>query len=394
MKISIFCEGLFMPKSLLALLSLFCSVKNIFDMRTKKYLDYILNPFDLLRTKKVLQVNPTAEPNRKEPEQSVISVFEYSKEKVVCSAITKIEDAFKYLHSPSNTWINIDGLRKADVEKICTHFNIHPLIAEDILSLGQRPKADEIDGLLFCLLNMLLFDEKNGSVETEQVSIILGKNFVISFQEEAETDPFNSLRDKLKIASTRVRQNGSDFLFYSLLDYIVDHYFVVMEKMGEKIELLEEDITRNSSNRSLVKINMLRKEMIVLKRSIAPVRELVNGIMRSDTDLIDEKTEKYFKDVYDHIVQAYDLSENYRDMITNLQDLYLSNVNLRMNEVMKVLAMVTCLLAPATVIGGIFGMNFETIPMLHNKWGFFISVGLMLFIPIIMISSFRKRGWF
>jgi magnesium transporter len=167
-----------------------------------------------------------------------------------------------------------------------------------------------------------------------------------------------------------------------------------MEKMGDKIELLEEDIIKNSNNRSLVKINVLRKEMIVLKRSIAPVRELVSSIMRSESELIDDKTEKYFKDVYDHIIQAYDLSENYRDMMMNLQDLYLSNVNLRMNEVMKVMAVVTCLLAPATVIGGIFGMNFDIIPLLHNKWGFFVSVALMLFIPLLMIRSFRKRGWF
>ncbi len=366
----------------------------IYKMNPSKYLDYILNPFDLLRTKKVLHVNPTAEPSRTEPEQSVISVFEYSKENVVSSNITKIEDAFKYLNSPSNTWINIDGLRKDDVEKICNHFNIHPLIAEDILSLGQRPKTDEINNLLFCLLNMLSFDEKNAAIDTEQVSIILGKNFVITFQEDAERDPFNPLREKLKMAGTKVRQNGADFLFYSLLDYIVDHYFLVMEKMGDKIELLEEDIIKNSNNRSLVKINTLRKEMIVLKRSIAPVRELVSSIMRSESELIDEKTEKYFKDVYDHIIQAYDLSENYRDMMMNLQDLYLSNVNLRMNEVMKVMAVVTCLLAPATVIGGIFGMNFDIIPLLHNKWGFFVSVALMLFIPLLMIRSFRKRGWF
>jgi magnesium transporter len=375
------------------LLSLFNS-ENFFNMNPSKYLDYILNPFDLLRTKKVLHVNPTAEPIRQEPEQSVISVFEYSKENVVCSNIAKIEDAYKYLHSPSNTWINIDGLRKDDVEKICAHFNIHPLIAEDILSLGQRPKTDEINNLLFCLLNMLSFDEKNAVIDTEQVSIILGKNFVITFQEDAERDPFNPLRDKLKMTNTKVRQNGADFLFYSLLDYIVDHYFLVMEKMGDKIELLEEDIIKNSNNRSLVKINVLRKEMIVLKRSIAPVRELVSSIMRSESELIDDRTEKYFKDVYDHIIQAYDLSENYRDMMMNLQDLYLSNVNLRMNEVMKVMAVVTCLLAPATVIGGIFGMNFDIIPLLHNKWGFFVSVALMLFIPLLMIRSFKKRGWF
>ncbi len=363
-------------------------------MNPSKYLDYILNPMELLRTKKVLKVNPTAEPTRTEPEQSLISVFDYNKEIVKQYEVKQVEETYQYLDTETITWINTDGLRKDNVEKICSHFNIHPLIAEDILSIGQRPKTDEMDGIIFCLLNMLSFDVKNASLETEQVSIILGKNFVISFQEDALRDPFNSLREKLKISGSKVRQNGADFLFYSLLDYIVDHYFLVMEKMGEKIELLEEDIIKHSNSRSLVRINTLRKEMIVLKRSIAPVRELIGGILRSESDLIDDRTEKYFKDVYDHIIQAYDLSENYRDMIMTLQDLYLSNVNLRMNEVMKVMAVVTCLLAPATVIGGIFGMNFDIIPLLHNKWGFFVSVGLMLFIPLFMIRSFRKRGWF
>jgi magnesium transporter len=363
-------------------------------MHPKQYLDYILNPMELLRTKKVLHVNPTVEPSREEPTSPVISVYDFNKETLANHKINKIEETYQYLKTDTITWINIDGLRKDDVEKICSHFCIHPLIAEDILSLGQRPKTDEIDGLVFCLLNMLSFDEKNIGVETEQVSIILGKNFVISFQEDAERDPFNALREKLKIAGSKVRQNGADFLFYSLLDYIVDHYFVVMEKMGEKIELLEEDIIKNSTNRSLVKINTLRKEMIVLKRSIAPVRELIGGILRSDSELIDDKTEKYFKDVYDHIIQAYDLSENYRDMIITLQDLYLSNVNLRMNEVMKVMAIVTCLLAPATVIGGIFGMNFENVKWLHNNSTFIIAACAMVGIPIIMIRIFKKRGWF
>ena len=324
----------------------------------------------------------------------IITVFEYDKEKMTCHKLKKVEEAYKFLKSPILKWINIDGLRKEDVENVCHHFGIHPLIAEDILSIGQRPKMDEIDGLMYCLLNMLSFNEKISGVETEQVSIILGNNFVISFQEDPFRDPFKPLREKLKIAGSKVRQNNADFLFYSLLDYIVDYYFIVMEKMGVKIELLEEDIIKNSNNRSLVKINMIRKEMILLKRSIAPVRELISGILRSESDLNEEKTEKYFKDVYDHIIQANDLSENYRDMMMNMQDLYLSNVNLRMNEVMKMMAVVTCLLAPATVIGGIFGMNFDIIPLMHNTWGFFISVGLMLIIPIIMIRSFRKRGWF
>ena len=167
-----------------------------------------------------------------------------------------------------------------------------------------------------------------------------------------------------------------------------------MEKLGEKIEVLEEDIIRNANKRTLAKINMLRKEMIILKRSISPVRELVNGILRSESDLIEERTEKYFKDVYDHIIQANDLAENYRDMMMNLQDLYLSNVNLKMNEVMKVMAVVTCLLAPATVIGGIFGMNFDVIPFAHNTTGFYSIVGLMVFIPLLMLYIFKRRGWF
>jgi magnesium transporter len=205
---------------------------------------------------------------------------------------------------------------------------------------------------------------------------------------------FNPLRDKLQFRSNKIRQSGTDYLFYSLIDMIVDNYFLVMEKLSEKIEILEEDIIRHPNNRSLAKINQLRKEMIVLKRNIAPVRDMVNGILRSESPLIQERTEKYFKDIYDHIVQANDLAENYRDMMMNLHDLYLSNVNLKMNEVMKVMAIVTCLLAPATVIGGIFGMNFENVPLLRNHWGFWFAMGAMLLIPIWMIGAFKKRGWF
>jgi magnesium transporter len=363
-------------------------------MQPQKYLSYILSPLELLRTKKVLQVNPTVAPVRKEQSAVKIFVYDYNTTHYFEEQITALPDCFKYISSQNITWLNVDGLRKDDVEKICNHYGIHALILEDILSLGQRPKMDDIDGLVFCLLNMLYFNEKESSVEIEQISIVLGKNFVISFQEDAERDVFNPLREKLRIGSSRIRQSGADFLFYALIDMIVDNYYLVMEKLGDRIENLEEDIIRNANTRSLAKINMLRKEMIVLKRSIAPVREMVNGILRSDNELIEEKTERYFKDVYDHIIQANDLAENYRDMMMNLQDLYLSNVNLKMNEVMKVMAVVTCLLAPATVIGGIFGMNFESIPLLHNKWGFLISVCLMLFIPLLMMRLFKKRGWF
>jgi len=241
---------------------------------------------------------------------------------------------------------------------------------------------------------MLYFNEEGNCVEGEQISIVLGKDFVITFQEDATRDVFNPLREKIKVAGSKIRQSGADYLFYSLIDMIVDNYFLVMEKLGERIEALEEDIIRRADTRTLSKINMLRKEMIVLKRNVSPVREVINGILRSESNLVDDKTEKYFKDVYDHIIQANELAENYRDMMMTLQDLYLNNVNLKMNEVMKVMAVVTCLLAPATVIGGIFGMNFTRIPWLHNDYGFFIAVGLMLVVPVWMVFVFKRKGWF
>ena len=191
-----------------------------------------------------------------------------------------------------------------------------------------------------------------------------------------------------------MRQSKGDYLLYSMIDLIVDNYFSVMELLSDEIELLEEELVRRSTKRSLAKINMVRKELIVLKRNIAPVRDLVNGIIRSESDLLEDRTTKYFKDIYDHISQAQDLSENYRDMMMSMQGLYINNVNLKMNEVMKVMAVVTCLMAPATVIGGIFGMNFDVIPFAHQRLGFYSTVGAMLMIPMIMLIIFKRRGWF
>ncbi|HTL07727.1 MAG TPA: magnesium/cobalt transporter CorA [Chitinophagaceae bacterium] len=365
-------------------------------MQQNKYLRYLGVPalFGTERTKEILSVNPTAAPEREEPENVVVSIFDYTAENVEERKLESVEACFVYKETPGVAWINIDGLRKPDVEAICNHFQVHPLVIEDILSINQRPKMDEVEGILFCLLNMLYYNEKNRTVETEQISIVLGEHFVLSFQEDASRDVFDPLRNKIKIAKSQVRQRGADYLLYAMLDMIVDNYYLVMEKLGEQIELVEEEVIRNSDTRSLAKTNQLRKELIVLKRNIAPVRELVNGFIRSDSDLLEDRTTKYFKDVYDHIVQAFDLTENYRDMMISMQDLYINNVNLRMNEVMKVMAIVTCLMAPATVIGGIFGMNFDKIPYLHNDYGFFIAVILMLAIPVLMLRAFRKRGWF
>ena len=365
-------------------------------MNSNKYLKYLnpLSVFDTKRTRTIFQVNPTVIPERVEAEEIKVTIFDYSPESFKEVQLSQVKDAFPFKESKNVSWINVDGIRKADVEAIAKHFGFHFLIVEDIMSVSQRPKMDEIENVLFCLLNMLYFNEQTGAVETEQISIVLGKDFIVSFQEDANRDVFNSIREKLRINHTKLRLSGADYLCYAMLDMIVDHYYSVMEKLGDRIEILEERIIRSSNTRSLAEINSLRKELIVLKRNVSPVRDLINGFIRSDSDLLEEKTTKYFKDILDHITQANELAESYRDMMMNLQDLYLSYVNLKSNDVMKVMAVVTCLLAPATVIGGIFGMNFDKIPYLHHQYGFFIAVGLMLIIPVWMVLIFRKRGWF
>jgi magnesium transporter len=365
-------------------------------IKPEKYLRYLvpINLFSTRRTREILNQNPTIIPLREDSTDVKITVYDYTVSSFQVYEPERVEDCFQFLHSPSISWINIDGIRKSDVETLCNYFGVHPLIQEDILSINQRPKMDEIDNVLFCLLNMLYYNGEKQAVEQEQISIVVGKNFVLSFQEDASRDVFNSLREKLKINNSRIRNGGADYLCYTMLDLIVDHYFLVMEKLGDRIEELEEEVVRNSNQLSLAKINLLRKELIVLKRNITPVRDLVNGFIRSDSDLLDDRNTKYFKDVHDHIIQANDLTETYRDMMINMHDLYINNINLKMNEVMKVMAIVTCLLAPATVIGGIFGMNFDIIPYTHYPWGFYLAVSLMLLIPVWMLFIFRKRGWF
>lgn len=350
--------------------------------------------FGSQRTKEILSVNPTVIPVREEASEIRVFVYDYDADNITEFESNKVDDCFSYKHSNKLSWINIDGLRKNDVERVCQHFEIHPLLVEDILSVNQRPKMDEVEDVMFCLLNMLYYNNEKKTVEAEQISIVLGKDFVISFQEDASRDVFNPLRQKLKLPKSQIRARSADYLCYSMIDLIVDNYFLVMERVGDEIEALEEELIRKTSTRSLIKINRLRKELIVLKRNIAPVRDMVGAIIRSESELLDDRTTKYFKDVYDHIVQAFDLSENYRDMMMNMQELHINNVNVKLNEVMKVMAIVTCLLAPATVIGGIFGMNFDIIPYAHHQWGFYFAVGLMLLIPLWMLWVFKKRGWF
>ena len=364
-------------------------------MRAKKLFQQLITPIiNPRRTKEIFNYNPAALQQRTDAANTRFYVYNYNASSEAHCELISFADTIPYANNGKISWINMDGLSKSNVEGISGLFHIHPLLTEDILSIGQRPKFDEIEGVLFCLLNMLYWNEHKCAVEQEQISIVLGNNFVITFQEDADRDVFNLVRDKLQQNNSKLRQRGADYLCYSLIDIIVDHYFVVIEKLGDKIEGLEGEIIQSANKVTLAKLNNFKKELIVLKRNVSPVRDLLNALIKSETELMDDQINKYLKDVHDHILQANDIVENYRDIMSSMQDLYISQVNLKMNEAMKVMAIVTCLLAPATVIGGIFGMNFEVIPITHQRWGFYITVGAMLIIGLIMLRIFKKRDWF
>ncbi len=306
------------------------------------------------------------------------------------------EGSCKVFHKNGRTtWINVDGLVAADVERLCAHYGVHALLAEDIMSRNERPKMEETEGVIFCVLPMMFFsDSVHGCVELEQVSIVLGKDFILSFQEEATRDVFEPIRKHLRDAESKLRHRSPDYLVYNLLDVIVDSYFDVLEKLADRLEALEDTLIRTQTNVQLARISALRSDVTTLRRAVLPVRELVAHFVRSDSELLDERNEKYFRDVLDHTIQANDFVDSHRDMLMNLQDLYMNQINLRMNEVMKTFTLLATLMAPATVIGGIFGMNFTHMPLLHARYGVDVAVAAMLIIPVLMIIWFKRRGWF
>lgn len=339
--------------------------------------------------------NPTDVTLRQDAERSVITAYVYDEQSVKKHLLQEVEACKQLLEGTKKVWINIDGLRRSDVAQICKEFAIHQLIEEDIISVDQRPKSDIFDDFVFCLLYQLYLGKNDfNELKREQVSMVLGKNFVLTFQEEATRDAFGDIRKRLESPQSKIRQNGSDFLYYSLVDAIVDDYFTTMDAYGEKLEKGESQLIRTNAQMRMSYILFLRKELLLFRRTIFPARDVISSLNKNENALFKEKTLRYLKDVYDHILQAVEMVENYREGMSNLQDLHMNMANLKMNESMKVMAVVTCLLAPATVIGGIFGMNFSRIPLLHDPYGFAVAVALMLLIPIWMVFIFRKRGWF
>jgi len=326
-------------------------------------------------------------------EKVKIRILDYDEAQFEEKEAKNIEESFPFKDKPTVTWINIDGLHEVEIiEKLGSHFGLHPLLLEDILNTDQRPKMEDYGEYIFVVLKMIYPGEKKDEIEAEQVSLIFGSNFVISFQEH-EGDVFNPIRDRIRSNKGRIRKAGADYLTYALLDAIVDNYFLILENAGEKIEDTEQQLATNPSPETLQYVREMKNEMIFLRKSIWPLRELINGLERSESPLIHESTGAYLRDVYDHTIQIIDTIESYRDMISGMVDLYLSSISNKMNEVMKVLTIFASIFIPLTFIAGIYGMNFEFMPELKWHWAYFALLGFMLLVGISLVFYFRRKKW-
>ena len=331
---------------------------------------------------------------RQRIEKSKISVIDYDESQFTEQDLSTVEACFLFKDKPTVTWINIEGIHQTDIlEKIGSCYNLHPLVMEDILNTEQRPKIENYQDYLYIVLRMLYYDDAANAVSSEQISLVVGKNYVISFQEGIEGDVFGHLRELLRNEKGRVRRQGADYLVYSLIDAIVDNYFSVLEKLGEKIEVLEEKLVTNPTAETLHQIHYLKREMIYLRKAVWPLREVISGFERVDTTLIMDSTRIYFRDVYDHTIQVIDTVETYRDMISGMLDIYLSSVSNRLNAVMKVLTIIATIFMPLTFIAGVYGMNFRHMPELEWRYGYGMIWGIMILISVVMLFFFKKKKW-
>lgn len=329
-----------------------------------------------------------------------ITIHDYDEEHAETIEITDIEECKPYLENPSKTWIRVWGLH--DIEKlksIWSYFNLHPLVQEDIINTGQRPKVEEYDDNIFFVLRMLRYtDEEPIELESEQISIVLGENYVLSFQESA-IPHFSPILERLKVVGGRLRRFGPDYLTYALIDTVVDYYFETLTELGNRLETTEEELMDNPSTDTFHKIHLLRREAIFFRKSVWPLRDTINSVLRTESRFIDESIDVYMRDVYDHMVQIIDNIENYRDMIIGMHDMYMSHVSNKMNEVMKVLTIIATIFIPLTFIAGIYGMNFDpsaspyNMPELSWYWGYPMAWVSMIIVAICMVIYFKKKDW-
>ena len=325
-------------------------------------------------------------------EKTKIEIIDYDDTHFQEQEVPTIEACFPFKDLPTVTWVNIDGLHEIqNIEKIGTHFDIHSLILEDILNTGQRPKFEDHGNYMFIVLRMLSY-EPDDQIKEEQISIILGANFVISFQEDIG-DVFDSVRERMRNGRFQIKKRKADYVAYSLIDAVVDNYFIILEKLGEQIESLEMELLNNPTPETLQTIHILKRKLITLRRSIWPLREVIIGLGRGESSLFEQSTTIYLKDVYDHTIQVIDTIETFRDMVSGMLDIYLSNVSNKMNEVMKVLTIIATIFIPLTFIAGVYGMNFEFMPELTWRWGYFLILSFMAIVVVFMIIYFRRKKW-
>jgi magnesium transporter len=322
-----------------------------------------------------------------------ITTIDYDETQFQEKEVETIEECFPFKDTSTVTWINIEGLHQLDtIEKIGKHFNIHPLVLEDIANTEQRPKMEDFDDYIFLIVKMLYFEEDENAVKAEQVGLILGSNFVISF-EEGEGNVFNPVRERIRNGKGRIRKLGPDYLAYALMDVIVDSYFLILEKIGDRIEDLEEDLLDEPRPETMHAIHSLKGEMLLFRKSVWPLREVISSVERGESDLIRESTGIYLRDVYDHTIHVIDTVETFRDLLSGLLDLYISSVSNRMNEVMKVLTIIATIFIPLTFIAGVYGMNFRYMPELEWRFGYHIILLVMLITGAGMVIYVRKRRW-
>lgn len=326
-------------------------------------------------------------------EKTTIKVIDYDSTDVREHASVTPETCRPFRDSKTVTWIDVVGLHDTDVlKKIGAAFDLHPLTLEDIVSTGQRPTMEDQGGSLFLVLKMLYRRPADNEIVAEQVSLILADNYVLSFQ-EIEGDVFDSIRDRIQRGKGRIRGMGCDYLAYALLDAIVDNYFVVLENLGDEVERLQETVLEQPEPETLADIHRLKRDMVFLRKNLWPLRELVNGLEKSESSLISPDLRPYLRDVYEHTIQVIDTMESLRDMLTGALDIYMTTVSNRMNEVMKVLTVIATIFIPLTFIAGIYGMNFEVMPELHWRYGYAAVWGIMLLVGVSMVLFFRRRNW-
>lgn len=327
-------------------------------------------------------------------ETPVLSLIDYAQEHYESKHGISLTEAVACKETSTVSWINLSGIHEIDViQQLGVEFDLHPLALEDILNTQHRPKVEEMEGYSLIILKMLFFDDETQSIDTEQVSLVLGPHFVLTFQER-EGDVFDGVRNRLKRSNGRIRQRGPDYLAYALIDSIVDSYFHILEKVGDHLAQLEDDLINNPDQKILAKVHHYKRELMLLRKSVWPLREVINELHKEESTYIQEGTQVFLRDLYDHTVQVVDTVEVFRDTVIGLQDLYMSAVGNRLNEIMKVLTIMASIFIPLTFIAGIYGMNFEHIPELKWRWGYPAVWLVMVGAVLVMLTYFKRKKWF